>query len=67
MPETPQPKKDPAKTAQPNAGQAKFKSALTGPISAEEPTFLHDVDMDRMVGAFVALCGSRQTIASGHY
>ena len=56
MSETP-PKTDPAKTGQAKTGQARFKSALTGPISTEEPTFLHDVDMDRMVGAFVALCG----------
>ncbi|MCH8113304.1 MAG: hypothetical protein IH905_15350 [Proteobacteria bacterium] len=44
-------------TAQPKTAQTRFKSALTGPISTKEPTFLHDVDMDRMVGAFVALCG----------
>ncbi len=41
----------------PETAQARFKSALTGPISTQEPAFLHDVDMDRMVGAFVALCG----------
>ena len=41
----------------PKTAPKRFKSALTGPISTEEPTFLHDVDMDRMVGAFVALCG----------
>ena len=57
MPETPQATTDPAETAPTETGQARFKSALTGPISTEEPTFLHDVDMDRMVGAFVALCG----------
>lgn len=39
------------------SAQTRFKSALTGPISTKEPAFLHDVDMDRMVGAFVALCG----------
>ncbi len=37
--------------------KARFKSVLTGPISTREHAFLHDVDMDRMVGAFVALCG----------
>lgn len=45
------------RTAQPKTAQTRFKSALKGPISSQEPTFLHDVDMDRMVGAFVALCG----------
>ncbi len=56
-PKTGQAKRDPAKRDPAKTGQARFKSALTGPISTEEPTFLHDVDMDRMVGAFVALCG----------
>ena len=41
----------------PNSAEARFKSALTGPITTKEPAFLHDVDMDRMVGAFVALSG----------
>ncbi len=41
----------------PKKARTRFKAALTGPISTQEPTFLHDVDMDRMVGAFVALCG----------
>jgi hypothetical protein len=34
----------------------RFKSVLTGPVGTVEPRFLHDLDMDRMVGAFVALC-----------
>lgn len=46
-----------SKKAKSKTAQTRFKSALTGPISTREPTFLHDVDMDRMVGAFVALCG----------
>ncbi len=51
------PKKAQTETVRAKTGQARFKSALTGPISTQEPAFLHDVDMDRMVGAFVALCG----------
>ena len=35
----------------------RFKSVLTGPVGTVEPKFLHDLDMDRMVGAFIALCG----------
>ncbi|MBM3504889.1 MAG: hypothetical protein FJX65_13570 [Alphaproteobacteria bacterium] len=35
----------------------RFKSVLTGPVGTVEPKFLHDLDMDRMVGAFMALCG----------
>lgn len=46
-----------SKTGQAQTAQVKFKSVLTGPISTQEHTFLHDIDMDRMVGAFVALCG----------
>lgn len=45
------------KKAQTKKAQTRFKSVLTGPISTKEHAFLHDVDMDRMVGAFVALCG----------
>lgn len=45
------------KKAQTKKARTRFKSVLTGPISTQEHTFLHDVDMDRMVGAFVALCG----------
>ena len=33
----------------------RYKSVLTGPVTTTEPEFLHDIGMDRMVGAFVAL------------
>jgi hypothetical protein len=33
----------------------RYKSVLTGPVTTTEPQFLHDIGMDRMVGAFVAL------------
>jgi hypothetical protein len=33
----------------------RYKSVLTGPVTTTEPKFLHDIGMDRMVGAFVAL------------
>lgn len=40
----------------------RYKSVLTGPVGAVEPTFLHDLGMDRMVGAFIALCGEVYTM-----
>jgi hypothetical protein len=38
-----------------NASATKLKSVLTGPISGKEHQFLHDMPMDNLVGAFVAL------------
>ena len=37
------------------SGTKRYKSVLTGPVTTTEPAFLHDIGMDRMVGAFVAL------------
>ena len=36
-------------------GTKRYKAVLTGPVTTTEPEFLHDIGMDRMVGAFVAL------------
>lgn len=38
-----------------NTTTKRYKSVLTGPVTTTEPEFLHDIGMDRMVGAFVAL------------
>ncbi len=38
-----------------STGATRYKSVLSGPVTTTEPAFLHDIGMDRMVGAFVAL------------
>lgn len=50
-------KDDGKKDKKKSAGKSRYKSVLTGPVGAKEPRFLHDLPLDNVVGALIALAG----------
>lgn len=40
-----------------SVSKSRYKSVLTGPVGTKEPRFLHDLPLDNVVGALIALAG----------
>ncbi len=40
-----------------SVSMSRYKSVLTGPVGTKEPRFLHDLPLDNVVGALIALAG----------
>jgi len=49
--------KTPTAPKKKSAAKSRYKSVLTGPVGAKEPRFLHDLPLDNVVGALIALAG----------